>query len=178
MFISIVMRMQFYWCLVWTSVIPISIFSNFQFCTCFSRTVRRILTVFSFWFLNTSCTPSIYFAVSTYNVWSLGSSVSIVYVYGLEDQAIKVRSLEEARDCSCSLSSVCVQTDSGAHPAPVQWVPGDLSLGVKRGRGVTLTIHPHLVPRSWMSRSYTSSSPLRLHRRVVGLFYLHFTYNG
>jgi hypothetical protein len=29
---------------------------------------------------------------------------------------------------------------------------------------------PHLVPRSSMSRSYTSS-PLRLHRCVVGLFY-------
>jgi hypothetical protein len=31
---------------------------------------------------------------------------------------------------------------------PVQWVPGVLSPGVKRGRGVMLTIHPHLVPRS------------------------------
>jgi hypothetical protein len=39
---------------------------------------------------------------------------------------------------------------------PVQWVPGVLSPGVKRGRGVTLTTHPHLVSRSRMSRSYTS----------------------
>jgi hypothetical protein len=39
---------------------------------------------------------------------------------------------------------------------PVQWVPG-----VKRGSGVTLTTHPHLVPRSRMSRSYTSSPPKR-----------------
>jgi hypothetical protein len=31
---------------------------------------------------------------------------------------------------------------------PVEWVPWVLSPGVKRGRGVTLTIHPHLVPRS------------------------------
>jgi hypothetical protein len=31
---------------------------------------------------------------------------------------------------------------------PVQWVPGVLSPGVKRGRGVMLTTHPHLVPRS------------------------------
>jgi len=46
---------------------------------------------------------------------------------------------------------------------PVQWVPGVLSPGVKRGRGVTLTTHPHLVPRSWMSRSYTSSPPKRHH---------------
>jgi hypothetical protein len=34
--------------------------------------------------------------------------------------------------------------------------------GVKRGRGVTLTTHPHLVPRSRMSRSYISSPPKRL----------------
>jgi hypothetical protein len=37
---------------------------------------------------------------------------------------------------------------------PIQWVLGVLSLGVKHGRGVTLTTHPHLVPRSRMSRSY------------------------
>jgi hypothetical protein len=46
---------------------------------------------------------------------------------------------------------------------PVQWVPGVLSPGVKRGRGVTLTTHPHLVPRLRMSRSNTSSHPKRLH---------------
>jgi hypothetical protein len=43
----------------------------------------------------------------------------------------------------------------------VQWVPGVLSPGVKRGRGVTLTTHPHLLPRSRMSRIYTSSPPKR-----------------
>jgi hypothetical protein len=38
---------------------------------------------------------------------------------------------------------------------PIQWV-----LGVKRGRGVTLTTYPpHLVPRTRMSRSYISSPP-------------------
>jgi hypothetical protein len=36
----------------------------------------------------------------------------------------------------------------------VQWVPG-----VKRGWGVMLTTHPHVVPRLRMSRSYTSSPP-------------------
>jgi hypothetical protein len=35
--------------------------------------------------------------------------------------------------------------------------------GVKRGRGVMLTTHPHLVPRLSMSRSYTSFPPRRLH---------------
>jgi hypothetical protein len=52
---------------------------------------------------------------------------------------------------------------------PVQWVLGVLCQGVKRGLGVMLTTHPHLVPRSWTSRSYISSSLLRPHRCVVGL---------
>jgi hypothetical protein len=47
----------------------------------------------------------------------------------------------------------------GPTQPPVQWVPAALFPRVKRGRGVTLTTHPHLVPRSWMSRSYTSSLP-------------------
>jgi hypothetical protein len=37
----------------------------------------------------------------------------------------------------------------------IWWIPGVLSQGLKRGRSVTLTTHPHLVSR--MSRSYTSS---------------------
>jgi hypothetical protein len=47
----------------------------------------------------------------------------------------------------------------GPTQPPVQWVPGVLSPRLKRGRGVTLTHSPHLVPRSRMSRSYTSSLP-------------------
>jgi hypothetical protein len=46
----------------------------------------------------------------------------------------------------------------GPTQPPIRWVPG-----VKRGRGVTLTTHPHLVPRLRMSRSYTSSPPMCLH---------------
>jgi hypothetical protein len=42
------------------------------------------------------------------------SSVSIVSGYGLDDRAIKVRSLADAKDFS---SSLCVQTGSGVHPA-------------------------------------------------------------
>jgi hypothetical protein len=41
----------------------------------------------------------------------------------------------------------------------VQWVPRVLSPGVKRGRAVKLITHPRLVPRPWLSRSYTSSLP-------------------
>jgi hypothetical protein len=51
----------------------------------------------------------------------------------------------------------------GPNQPPIEWVPGVLSPGVKRGRGVTLTTHPHLVPRLSMSRSYTYSSPMCLH---------------
>jgi hypothetical protein len=56
------------------------------------------------------------------------------------------------------LASVCRPTLGPTQP-PVQWVPGVLSPGLKRGRSVTLTTHPHLVPRSRMSRNYTSSPP-------------------
>jgi hypothetical protein len=45
----------------------------------------------------------------------------------------------------------------GPTQPPVQWVPGALCPGVKRGRGVMLTTHPLLVPRLRNSRSYTSS---------------------
>jgi hypothetical protein len=55
-------------------------------------------------------------------------------------------------------SSLCVQTDSRAHPPSCTMGTEVLSPGLKRGRGVTLTTHPHLVPRSWMSGGYTSSS--------------------
>jgi hypothetical protein len=55
---------------------------------------------------------------------------------------------------------------------PVQWVPGVPSPGVKRGRGVTLTTHPLLVPRSRMSRSYTYS-PLK---RLRGVYWDTFSY--
>jgi hypothetical protein len=60
-------------------------------------------------------------------------------------------------------SSPYVQTGSGAHPASYPMGTGALSPGIKRGRGVTLTTHPHLVPRLRMSRSYTSSPPICLH---------------
>jgi hypothetical protein len=51
----------------------------------------------------------------------------------------------------------------GPTQLPVQWLPWVLSPGVKRGRGVMLTTYPHLVPRSWMNRSYTCTPPKRLH---------------
>jgi hypothetical protein len=47
----------------------------------------------------------------------------------------------------------------GPTQPPVQWVPGALSPGVKRDRGVMLTTHPLLVPRLRKSRSCTSCHP-------------------
>ena len=45
-----------------------------------------------------------------------------------------------------------IQTSSGAHPAPFKMGTGSFP-GVKCGRGVLLTTHPLLVPRSWKSRA-------------------------
>jgi hypothetical protein len=85
------------------------------------------------------------------------SSGSIVSDWGLDDRAIGVRSQAEAKDFSTSLF---IQTGSGSHPDTCPMgTGGPFTPGVKCGRGVTLTTHPHLVPRSWMSRSYTSSPP-------------------
>jgi hypothetical protein len=84
------------------------------------------------------------------------SSGGIVSDYGLDDRASGVRFPVGQR--IFPLSSVSRPALRPTQP-PVQLVPGVLSPGVKRGRGVMLTTHPHLVPRSRMSRSYTSSPP-------------------
>jgi hypothetical protein len=91
---------------------------------------------------------------------SRSSSGSIVSGYGLDDREIEVRSPAGAKDIS---SNLCVQTGFGAHPAPCTMGTGGPFPAAKHGRGVTLTTHPYLLPRSWMSRSYTSSPPKRLH---------------
>jgi hypothetical protein len=80
-----------------------------------------------------------------------------VSYYGLDDRAIGVRSFVQAKNFFCSL---CVQTGSEAHPASCPMGTGVLSPGLKHGWGVTQTTHPHLVPSSRMSRSYTSSPPI------------------
>jgi hypothetical protein len=76
---------------------------------------------------------------------SRGSSVSIVSDYGLDDWAIGVRSPTGTKDFPVTSVS---RPALGPTQPPVQWIPVILSPGAKRGRGVTLTTHPHLVPRS------------------------------
>jgi hypothetical protein len=57
-------------------------------------------------------------------------------------------------------SNLWVQIGSGSHPASCTVGTGGPFPGVNRCRGVTLTTHPHLVPRSRMSRSYTPLPPI------------------
>ena len=66
-----------------------------------------------------------------------GSSIGIATGYGLDGPGIESR--WEAR------FSAPVQTDPGAYPASCTMGTGSF-LGVKSGRGVTLTPHPLLAP--------------------------------
>jgi hypothetical protein len=91
-----------------------------------------------------------------------GSSVSVVYGYGLDDRAIEVPSPAEAKDFS---SNLCVQTGSEAHPASCP-----AGTGGKTRPGRDADHSPHLVTMSRISRSYNSSSPRRL--RGVALTYI------
>jgi hypothetical protein len=76
------------------------------------------------------------------------SSVSTVSDYGLDDRAIEVRSLPEAENFPLACVSRPVLWP--AQPL-VQWVPGVLSPGLKRGQGVTLTTHPiYCRGREWV----------------------------
>jgi hypothetical protein len=67
----------------------------------------------------------------------------------------KTRVWIPAKAKNFSLTSVSKPATRPTQP-PIQWAPG-----AKGGRGVTLTAHPHLVPRSRMSRRYTSSPAWR-----------------
>jgi hypothetical protein len=91
---------------------------------------------------------------------SRGSSVSIVS-NRLDDRPIGVRFAAE----TMGFFSVASMSRPPLRPTqpPIQCLPRFPSWGVKHGRGVTLTNHPHLVPRSIMSKSYTYSPSKRLY---------------
>jgi hypothetical protein len=91
----------------------------------------------------------------TLNYRSWGSSGSIVSGYGQDDRAIEVRSQVGEREFSPSVSRLAL----GPTQVSCTMATGVFSRGLMRSRSVTLTTHPHLVPRSLMSRSYTSSHP-------------------
>jgi hypothetical protein len=80
--------------------------------------------------------------------------------YELDDRAIGVRSPAGEKDFS---SSLCVETGSGAHPASCTIGTGGPFPGAKARPRRDADHSLPLVPRSRMSRSYTSSPPKRLH---------------
>jgi len=72
-----------------------------------------------------------------------GSSVGIVTDYGLDGPGSNPGGDDIFRRPRPAL---------GPTQPPVKWVPV-LSWGVKCGRGVLLTTHPLLVPRTWKSKA-------------------------
>jgi hypothetical protein len=104
---------------------------------------------------------------------SRDSSVSIVS--GLHT-VTGVRSPSEAKDFP---SSLYVQTSSEAHQASYPMGTGSPLPRVKRGQDVTLTTHPHLVPRPRMSRTNASCPQWRLHSGSgTALLYFHLHIQG
>jgi hypothetical protein len=85
---------------------------------------------------------------------SRGSSVGTVSDYGLDGRG----SIRNRGRGFFPLPSAS-RPDLGPTQPPIQWVPGALSPGVKRGRDVMLTTHPLLVPRVRKGRSCTSCHP-------------------
>jgi hypothetical protein len=92
-----------------------------------------------------------------------GSSVSIMTDYGLV-----VPGSNPGGDEIFRLSKPVL----GPTQPPVKWVLV-LSRWVKCGRGVLLTTHPLLVPRSWKSRAIYSTHPLGHTGPVTGSLYLY-----
>ena len=92
--------------------------------------------------------PSLYqvsrfFSINMCYTCGPGSSVGIASDYGLDGPGIESR---------CGRDFPPVLTCPETHPAYCKMGNGSFP-GVKFGRGVLLTIHPLLVPRSWKSRA-------------------------
>jgi hypothetical protein len=94
---------------------------------------------------------------------SRDSSVGIVLGYGLDDRGSRVRF--PAGPGNFSFTTVS-RTTLRPTQSRIQWVPGALSLGVKRP-GCEADHSPHLVPRSKNEWSYASTLPIRLHGEVL-----------
>jgi hypothetical protein len=71
------------------------------------------------------------------------------------------------------VSNLYAQTGSGAHPASCTMGTGSPFPGGKARPGRDADHSPHLVPRSRISRSYTSTPP----RRLRGVLWVSFSFN-
>jgi hypothetical protein len=90
------------------------------------------------------------------------SSVGIALGYGLDDRDSRVRFPAGAENFSLHHR---VQNGSGSTQPSLQWVPGALSLGVKRPGCEADHSHPsNAEVREW---SYISTPPIRLHGVVL-----------
>jgi hypothetical protein len=90
------------------------------------------------------------------------SLIGIALGYGLADRGSSVRFPAGAPNF---LFTTVSRMALGPTQPPIQWVPGPLSLGIKRpGREAD---HSHLVPRSKNAWSYTSTPTIRLHGVVL-----------
>jgi hypothetical protein len=91
------------------------------------------------------------------------SSVGIVTDYGLDGPGI---------ECRWGRDFLPVQTGPGAHPASCTM--GTVSFPrVNCGRGVLLTTHPLVAPRSWKSRAIPLPTLWATTGPVTGLLYLN-----
>jgi hypothetical protein len=72
------------------------------------------------------------------------------------DWTIGVLGFDSRQGLGIFLFTTVSRTAPGPTQPPIQWVQGAVSLGVKR-RGVKLTTHLHLVPRSNNAWSYIST---------------------
>jgi hypothetical protein len=131
---------------------------TYQYDSVISSDIRKVGCKFNvFFFLRNSVCYIAYLQKSLCTPMCVsGAAVAQAVWCPITGWTIGVQSLTEAEDFSSSPAS---RPALGPTQPLIQWVPGFLSLGIKRGRGVTLTTHPHLVLRWRTSRSYTSSPP-------------------
>jgi hypothetical protein len=111
------------------------------------------------------------FAAITLCVVSQRVFVVVVYfvidsVRKLLDTPIGVLGFDSRQGLGIFLFTIASRTALGPTQAPIQWVPGALSLEVKRP-GCEADHSPPLVPRSDNACRYTSNPPIRLHGVVL-----------
>jgi hypothetical protein len=114
----------------------------------------RLFTACAALRLSWSICSTVSFSASHLRV-SWGSSVSMYSVWLQSGWA----GFDPRQRQRIFFSSFCVQTSSEDHSDSYPMATGCPFPGVKSGLGVILTIHPHLVPISRISKSYSSSPP-------------------